>query len=381
MIVSAIIIVLFNSCAKNIDRDALNTTISSDGILQNMSTLRPVDTVHLSVGRYHLAAAGAGNKILFGGGNALNNGQWTYYATVDVFDVNTLNHQVKYLSSARSNLAAAAAGNKIVFAGGRSASGTPQKTVDIYNVTTNTWSIAQLSEARYDLVATALGSKIFFAGGYNSDELSSYSRRVDIYDVNTNIWTTTKLSVKRTELHAAATNNKVVFAGEPISGSLSNTVDIYDVANNTWSTAALSSIRLGMSAAAAQDKIIFAGGFDPQDLGGNSLTPLSTMDIYNTNSNTWSTGQLPRAKISMGGGTMGIMAVFAGGYLGSNNTYSGSVDYLSGNMDFFDVRIKLSVSQGRPMVVSAGKRIFIGGGFNGSPVTAVNIFESVKTPF
>lgn len=85
--------------------------------------------------RSNLAAAGAGNKIVFAGGSYENclrrffylfltvsssNGSNYFYSTVDIYDINTgqWNSSAGQLSIARAYLAAAAGGNKIIFAGG-----------------------------------------------------------------------------------------------------------------------------------------------------------------------------------------------------------------------------------------------------------------------
>lgn len=97
-----------------------------------------------------------------------------------------------HLSVARLSLAAASAGNKMVFAGGRyvrhlfledshhmsRALSGHVATVDIYDVSTSQWNststgAGQLSVARSDLAAAAAGSKIIFAGGlYESFSLA-----------------------------------------------------------------------------------------------------------------------------------------------------------------------------------------------------------------
>lgn len=101
--------------------------------------------------------------------------------------------QVTHLSVARVSLAAASAGNKMVFAGGRYVRHFVSRrcslimsralsghvvTVDIYDVSTSQWNststgAGQLSVARSDLAAAAAGSKIIFAGGlYESFSLA-----------------------------------------------------------------------------------------------------------------------------------------------------------------------------------------------------------------
>lgn len=84
--------------------------------------------------------------------------------------------QPPHLSVARSYLAAAGAGNKLVFAGGLTSTGT-SSVVDIYDVLTQAWNSSstgagQLSVARAHLAAASAGNRIVFAGGLYVPEFS-----------------------------------------------------------------------------------------------------------------------------------------------------------------------------------------------------------------
>lgn len=230
----------------------------------------------LSKGRYNIAAAAAGNKVVFAGGlvpDMYSELQETNI--VDIYDLRTHKWTTTTLSKTGDCLimATAAAGNKIVFAGEH---GYGSATVDIYDVTTDTWTTAQLSEARGNLAAAATADKIFFAGGGGKG--SGFSSTVDIYNVKTDTWTTAQLSEARAGLAGAANGNIVVFAGgyKGNNGidSYSKTVDIYDIVQNTWSTAQLSEDRMRLVGAAAGNKIIFAGGYNP---GASNIMDIFTL--------------------------------------------------------------------------------------------------------
>ncbi len=273
-------------------------------------------TAQLSQGRENLVAAAAGNKVVFAGGDAGGYSSLFFAPldAVDIYDVSTNTWSTAQLSQPRSNLAAAAAGNKIVFAGGvfRTFNGY-SNVVDIYDVSTNTWSTAQLSEARAQLVAAAAGNKIVFAGGANSD--FSLSKTVDIYDVSTNTWSTAQLTETKNQLAAAAAGNKIVFAGGG-NGTYSTTADIYDVSTNTWSTAPFNEGRGDLAAAGAGSKIAFGGGY-------GSAGSSQTVDIYDVLTNTWTTLQLSEARYFLAGAAAGNKIIFAGGY---NAAVSKTVD-------------------------------------------------------
>jgi N-acetylneuraminic acid mutarotase len=149
------------------------------------------------------------------------------------------------LSEGRASLAAAGAGNKILFAGGQVYNVTydVSNRVDIYDVSSGTWTTAQLSEARNGLAGAAAENNILFGGGYKilfppggvgyiSD--GGASNAVDIYNISSNTWTKGRLSEAREYPAAAGAANKVLFAGGAIPpGSLnatysaSKTVDIF----------------------------------------------------------------------------------------------------------------------------------------------------------
>ena len=146
------------------------------------------------------------------------------------------------LSEARGGIAVGLVGNKIVFAGASSNSGQTNSStrVDIYDINTNSWSMAELSLARQDFSVVTSGNKIFFAGGWEGNwwEYPLMFTNVDIYDAATDSWFVKHLSEPRAWMGAASAGNKVFFAGGTNNSFLraSSTVDIYDTQTNSWST-------------------------------------------------------------------------------------------------------------------------------------------------
>ncbi|WP_345954431.1 kelch repeat-containing protein [Mucilaginibacter sp. PAMB04168] len=300
-------------------------------------------TASLSEARENFAAAGIGSKIVFAGGFSYTTAKdGKYSKTVDIYNTSTNAWTTAQLSEAREGLAAAAAGNKILFAGGSSETTTYSKTVDIYDVVTNTWSTAQLSEGRHKLTATAIGNLVVFSGGANSS--SSNSSTVDIYDVTTNTWTTAKLSDGRRRLASASSGTKLLVAGgsfDNLDGKTvdvydgvtkawtttqmseekshcigtsagskivfagnSKTADIYDVTTNKWTTAQMSTTKYDGAAASGGTKILFAGGAVPSS---------KAVDIFDVVSNTWTTLQLSEEKYGLAGASAANKIIFAGG--------------------------------------------------------------------
>jgi hypothetical protein len=201
----------------------------------------------------------------------------------------------------------AAAGSKVIFAGGwntRVCHPDPNDdfqyasaAIDIYDVKTHRWAAATLSKARADMAAVSAGNKIFFAGGsnwINSSTMETYSN-VDIYNVVSNTWTVAHLSQARTGIAATVVGSKVIFAGGNTGDYLNgetNRVDVYDLANNQWSTDLLSVPRMSMSAITVNNKAYFSGGVQYYWAGGTQYHPNKTIDIYDNNTNAWSTASL-----------------------------------------------------------------------------------------
>ena len=328
----------------------------------------------LSQGRGSLAAAAAGNKILFAGG-AIYNATYDVSDRVDIYDVPSGTWTTAQLSEARNGLAGAAAGNKILFAGGYGHNGSfssGSNTVDIYDVPSGTWTTAQLSEARGSLAGAAAGNKILFAGGFGDNGIS---KTVDIYDVPSNTWTTAQLSEARQYLAAGAVGSKVLFAGgdsdlnfvyNGVYQGLSKTVDIYDAVSNTWTTAQLSEARTGLGVAMAGNRVFFAGG---QGKNGAS----QTVDIYEIPSNLWTTARLSEGRVGVSGAGAGNNVVFGGGYkvLFPSGGGSGNGSFDVGASDAVDIytissntwtQSRLSEAREFPAAAGAANKILFAGG-------------------
>lgn len=213
--------------------------------------------------------------------------------------------QIGNLAEQRSNVAIASAGNKILFAGGTLfLSSLYSSRVDIFDITTNSWTTAELSQARTGIATAVLGKKIFFAGGETGSY--KYTGRVDIYDTETNRWTKADLDKIEAKMTGASAGDKVVFA----SGE---TAHIYDALANAWSTAPLSD-RIGswgpsvygIAATAIDKTIYFAGGIDDFEIH-------KAIDIYNTETETWSKSSLNGYKGGVAGIASGNTIFWAGG--------------------------------------------------------------------
>jgi hypothetical protein len=162
--------------------------------------------------------------------------------------------------------------------------------VEVWRVT------GPLVPGRYGHTATLLNSgKVLVAGGYNGRALTSSK----LYDPASGSWsaTTNSLSVGRWQ-HTATLlpDGKVLVAGGNNGGSLAS-AELYDPYTGTWSTIAshLSDARENHTATLLPNgKVLVAGGIT---IGQSSTTVLSSSELYDPSTGTWSpTGPLTNGR-------------------------------------------------------------------------------------
>ena len=182
------------------------------------------------------------------------------------------------------------------------------------------------------------------------------------------------LTMARTRLGAAGTGNQILFGGGLSSGGTStanSTVNIYDTRTNSWSVTNLSQARGGLAAAAAGTKVLFGGGFLVDGASTNRV------DIYDTISGGWSIGSLSVARSAMAAAGAGTKIVFGGGYVGAVSNVVDIYDTVSGNWTTHT----LSLARQLLAAASAGTKILFAGGkgntlTNGG--TVVDIYDTVS---
>ncbi len=335
---------------------------------------------NLSVGRYQLAAASAGNIAMFGGG--LINSNFTLASRSDVIDVynsTTNTWSTSQLSLARTNLFAASAGNKILFAGGDTALSPfyQTKRVEIYDVASGTWSMEQLSMARAQMTDVSANTKCFFAGGVYGTS-NQRTDTVDIYDATSNTWSVTRMPTARNIAAGAYCNGKVYIAGGQGAGTggAVGTVDIYDIASGTWASIPFPNPRRWLTGGSVGDLIFFAGGDVTQ-------SNADYIDIYNTVTSQWSVKTMTVAKQYIEIASLGNKIYFSGG---------SDAGFIPKNtMDIYDVVTNtwtthnLSVARSRHGAVSVGNRVMFGGGSflvqGGLPQISVDVFTDASVGF
>jgi N-acetylneuraminic acid mutarotase len=173
---------------------------------------------------------------------------------------------------------------------------------ELYDPGSNTWSVASASANRTHHTATLLpNGKVLVTGGFIYVGLSFNQRlplsSAELYDPGNNTWSATA-SMRQARFDQTATllpNGKVLVTGGAAIGDLFQNIplssaELYDPATNTWSTAgAMSTPRENATATLLPNgKVLVAGGFTIIFDGG-SVFSVSSADLYDPATNTWST--------------------------------------------------------------------------------------------
>ena len=170
----------------------------------------------------------------------------------------------------------------------------------------------------YNTEMIAAGNKLVIPEWNNPSEESSI---INVYDRMSQTWTTIETSLSRSGIASIAAGNKVFFAGgadfdewnydnyTPVS-----VVDIYDMNTNTWSVTNLSEARAYSKAVVCENKIFFAGGLKANNTLSNKV------DIYDLQTNSWSSMQLPGGAREVGAAVaIQNKVYFCGGYAAYEN--------------------------------------------------------------
>lgn len=247
------------------------------------------------------AVAGNGRVYYFGGqGSSL----WT---TLEYNPANNMWRRVANMSTGRYDLGGAAGPDGKVYAiAGWGSWGWYTGAVEAYDPATNVWtSKAAMPRARQiPACATGTSGLIYAIGGTYYEPYSALNL-VDVYNSATNSWiTAANMPTARWGLAAVGASNGKIYAIGGYDGSLAGslgsgkfnpagilaTVEEYDPATNTWTTKSpMPTRRNFLTAVATPDGKIYAiGGFDY--IGGtNPYRFLTTVEVYDTATDTWTT--------------------------------------------------------------------------------------------
>lgn len=208
--------------------------------------------------------------------------------------------------------AAAAVGDKFYVFGGFRQPDTgkngwyPENKAWVYDTKAQTWSaLPPMPTPRGALAATAAGDKIYVVGGAKIPTATSLPDglspggpvemlgTLEVFDTTKNSWATLKpMSLPRNHHGVAYLDGKLYVMGGRVGSSFSGgwsvnvtTTEIYDIASDTWSTGTpMPTARSGVGVAALDGKIHVLGGEAwLDDFGG----VFRSNEAYNPKTNSW----------------------------------------------------------------------------------------------
>lgn len=294
--------------------------------------------------------------------------------SVNVYSTHEATWKLLHLpSGSRSYLAAAAAGSKAYFAGGevRTANGTSSfDGVDIYDFKDNIWSTAKLSVPRKKLAAVSVDNKILFAGGFDDTTMTNFSTRVDILDVSTAVWSTAEMKTPRMYFAAAAVDGVAVLGGGQYQlGKHPDTAsyDLYDSLTGTWSSGVLPSGH-------ARDKLAATWARNAKQEGLLLFVGGGSIDMYNVHTRQWTNS----TEIVSRGGNLAAATIAAGRYalfMGGTGAVSNAVAVYDAVDGLWFLAQNMSVGRAYLNAAGTSQAAIVGGGAGaGGILGAVDIY-------
>jgi hypothetical protein len=340
----------------------------------------------LSIKRQKMIGGAYSNVVMFAGGD-IN----TKLNVIDIYNTNTSTWSTSTLStiltrSSSRDIEIVELANKsiqFIIGGGSSTTNasnhidiinfteaqpiiptTPPTVVDpyeIYDERIISHTFGTLSTSRIRHRIETIGRKIYFIGGQNA--ASAKLDTIDIYDTDTDIWTVTTMSIERNGPTTVVLNDTIYIAGGQTDVDQSNTIEVFYP--NTTSTVNFSTLTLGrqnFTSGKAGNYLIFAGGFNA---GATNL-----VDLYNYNTNTWST-----STISIASEYMISAVVEPQMYIVSNS--GNKVDIFNATTESWSVST-LSITATNRMIVATTTHILVAGGTSGTQQNRVDIYDTVN---
>ena len=217
------------------------------------------------------------------------------------------------MPTARAQLGVAVVNEKIYAIGGANNSATGPNVLNIneaYDPATNTWTTKKpMPTARHSFGIAVYQNKIYCIGGsINGPHLAV----TEVYDPATDSWETkTSMPTARAALTANTVNGKIyLMGGEPAK----TTNEAYDPATDSWSTKAqIPTSTVYSQSAVVENKVYLIGG----------LSSRSSNQIYDPETDTWTSGTPIPAGVAEGAAiaTVGINAPVRIYVMGGETTY------------------------------------------------------------
>ncbi|WP_264328552.1 MULTISPECIES: neuraminidase-like domain-containing protein [unclassified Wolbachia] len=317
---------------------------------------RIIDLNKSFLNRKSITITGVGNKVIFFGGRSGNYPNYQYFSQVNVYDDNTGNWTTHTSSEARYQPTVGIVSNKAIFFGGttnnRFSKELFSSKIDIYDSETGSWTTHTASEGRWDVAVAVVNHKAVFFGGKKIN--GECSARIDIYDDETRSWTTCTTSEARMSVTVAVVGKKAIFfAGNKGYDSsnhviCSSQVDIYDSETGSWTTHTASEGRYSARVGVVGKKAIFFG--DIKTIGNSSK-----IDIYDSETGSWTTHTTSEAREWISVAVVDKRAIFFGGY------ESSQIDIYDDETGEWTVHAASEARAFAAVAVIGKKAIFLGG--------------------
>jgi N-acetylneuraminic acid mutarotase len=232
-------------------------------------TLAPIPTK-----RFFFGVAVVDGKIYaIGGAGGVN--------ATEMYDpVTNTWHTKASMPTPRSGFGIAVVENKIYVIGGSTGDSTYTNVNEVYDPATDTWETkTSMPTTRHAMDANVVDGKIYVIGGNSIVN--------EVYDPATDSWTTkTPIPTGVGYYASAVVDNKIYVIGGAVEVILNQ---IYDTETDTWSSGA--PLPKGVDSAAA---VATTGVYAPKRIyvigGKQNLDAANLTQIYDTETDTWSTG-------------------------------------------------------------------------------------------
>ena len=238
--------------------------------------------------RYHFGATAIGEKIYIAGGRKRNDGS---LSSAEIFDSKS-NECIPLpdMKEKRSGCAVVSVNGK-VYIFGRDDDKRYIVSGEMFDPATNKWTpIPGMKKDRAYFAACTIGNKIYVIGGHNNYIPCSL---VEVFDTATQKWSPLPhMKTKRNGCAAVSTKNKIyVFGGlsgrDPVTSTYFSSAEVYDVITQKWTQLPeMKHKRVGCKASVVGNTIYIVGGRD--DIGC-----LSSSEVFNISTNTWSSSIIP----------------------------------------------------------------------------------------
>ncbi len=269
--------------------------------------------------------------------------------------------------SARVLFQTAVVDEKIYAIGGRDSGTGPVLTMEVYDPSNNTWTWkASMLTSRREFQAVVLNGKIYVIGGNGGGTLN----RVEEYDPTTNTWTTkADMSTARENFQAEVIDGKIyVIGGNGNRGNSFATlssVEVYDPTTNTWTTkASMSTGREFFQTTVLDGKIYAIGGS-----GASSSTSIASAEVYDPTANTWT------VLASMSNARMNLKTVILDGKIYAIGGYNFGLGHLN-SLEMYDpatntwtTKASMSTPRYAHQAVTVNGQIYAFGGASTSGLT------------